>query len=420
MKIVESLSASNISAMPTAVCLVPGKLPRTNSPLANLCRGAESLEASSSTSSQFLRLPHPRTGTFCLHQLERERVLLLPHRSSPSSSSSTHQEIDGLLELQAVTPPSHASRSYFVGNRAIADGRLFVLSKFDPLFLAIPILLSLSANNSASSKEPLTVGGPQHLETILKGAAGGALERFYGTKYELTGGQEDDLLKLEKVECFVKRMDEICEVESATPQKRYLLSLPRLTQKLQSRIEKIQTEIFRTSAAPSASMDDVSASAEGTSKLSEVPAYPSIIKQLVREGLWGEASRDLSSDVLLQARQQAALETLSNYLPPTLTHHLSTTVYAAFPALQAHASKMKIVESLSASNISLPTPPLSATTSATSVAGEEKKKKAKGPRGVETLKKVDTKGMKRLDSFFAAKPKPIDTETEEKDGAQAE
>ncbi|KAH8919432.1 hypothetical protein BT69DRAFT_494004 [Atractiella rhizophila] len=380
--------------MPTAVCLVP-----------------ESFEDSSSTSSQFLRLPHPRTG---------ERVLFLPHRSSPSSSS-THQEVDGLLELQAVTPPSHASRSYFVGNRAIADGRLFVLSKFDPLFLAIPILLSLSANNSASSKEPLSVGEPQDLETILKGAAAGALERFYGTKYELAGGQEDDLLRLEKVECFVKRMDEICEVETATPQKRYLLSLPRLTQKLQSRIEKIQTEIFRTSAAPSTSVDASGSAPEGgTSKLPEVPAYPSIIKQLVREGLWGEAARELSSDVLLQARQQAALETLSNYLPPTLTHHLSTTVYDAFPALQAHASKMKIVESLSASNISLPTPPLSATTSTTSVGGEEKKKKAKGARGVETLKKVDTKGMKRLDSFFAAKPKPIDTETEEKDGAQAE
>ncbi|KAJ9113235.1 hypothetical protein QFC22_006074 [Naganishia vaughanmartiniae] len=94
----------------------------------------------------FLRLPHPR---------HNQPSLYLPYKPKATGAAGletyrpVEQRIDGLLEVQKVEP--EAKRSWFLEQSVVSDGSLMVMTPIDPLFLLIPLVVSLLSTRSRST-----------------------------------------------------------------------------------------------------------------------------------------------------------------------------------------------------------------------------------------------------------------------------
>lgn len=123
----------------------------------------------------------------------------------------------------------------------------------------------------------------------------------------------------------------------------------------------------------------------------------------------------------LAARLKASCDTIGQYLPPDIFTLLLESyeydsfyhsllkcspmgTFCSFTALTAHLAALAAAE---AAACPAPAPTDSKGKVKKETAAETKKRKAgtQGSRGVETLKKANTKGMSKMSSFFTKKEK---------------
>lgn len=371
----------------------------------------------SNASQRFLKLPHPRTGAPSLY---------LP--ASRTDAGDTQVQI--LLEVQAINATGDRQRSWFVGDdTVVGDGKMLLLTPFDPVFLLVRILLVVSSQKSKSDPGPmdLTSGDastPKRslpYDDIFESAA--ELMRYpVHTTGDDKGGVEtdsassgaadmqlyDDMTAFGRLDCVKAAATAICQVQEIHADlSTYRLDLEKLLAVLRGKVAQLATkEAFEAS--------------------------PTLARLLAKEGV-GDG-QGISPEVQLEARQRAALDILAGFLPKDVTAALRATY--TFPHLAAYLESTSSSSVLSVDYLpGMSTPALSAASSSSSLgslpssssatfgmrrsgssgsmsgstAGDSKKRKPAESNGVRQLKKASTRGMSPLTSFFQKKPTPSPT-----------
>ncbi|BGP16923.1 hypothetical protein JCM10213_007368 [Rhodosporidiobolus nylandii] len=352
---------------------------------------------SSSSSSRFLRLPHPRT-----HQ----PALFLPYTRDAGSETAR----DGLLEVQKVQLDADKQRCWFIEQEVSFDGSILIFSPFDPVFLAVAYLSAIQPHFQSYADLWDTIS-QHHFEQAS--TAGGESVK--------TAGQEtpfaEDLLKLSQMACMKERLLKVCESQEHEGTILYRLSPPAVLTLLKAKADALADAsqgIFGglESTSPGEEKAEKAVEAkdgdENTPPAGPVRRFPSVRRSLGKEG--AGTGHGLSEEIQTENRQRYAVGIIANYLPPALAQTLLSSY--AFPALTAYLSANTGSTILGADY-------LVGRGSAKLDNGGElgggaalKKRKAeasKGSRGVEALKKVNTKGMSSLKDMFAkqsAKPPP--------------
>ncbi|KAF8919846.1 ribonuclease H2, subunit B [Mucidula mucida] len=253
-----------------------------------------------------------------------------------------------VLEVQAVSPSN--KRSWFVDQSVVADGKLLMMTPIDPAFLLIPLLELIAPNAGATSFRTS--------EDIFE-------ECVTRIKEKDDAGEiaESDLSRLFAMGCIEAALHRICEtkdVASTITVFRYS-HLKILTY--------LQAKVNHLSAAP---MADISRS---------------ITRNFAKDGLF----EDDKEDLLKAARLRVACDLVSHYLSGEWSDKLAACY--DFKALDVHLTDLHNQETQLA---------VSRNTKA-AAAPEKKRKAGKGSQGVEKLKKVNTKGMSKLSTFFTKK-----------------
>ncbi|KAF8517650.1 ribonuclease H2, subunit B [Gautieria morchelliformis] len=290
---------------------------------------------------QLLRLPHPRTGV---------PSLFLPHITNAAVSG--RETSSSILEVQAIAPNS--SRSWLLeGDQILADGKLLLMTPVDPVFLLIPIL---------QAAQPLdgSIGNFRPADDIFEEAAS-----------KLTQGSAikgQDVLRLATLDCVRGALNRICDSKEVTEELTvYRYSHSKLLQSISAKVARLsQSNVF-----------DV---------------YPSLQRQLAKDGLLDEGKGELRQ----AGRTRVACEMVSQYLPPDMTSKLIAS--HDFAALEAHIQAL--TDETNLPNPTCPTPTLK-------VNENEKKRKAvsQSSKGVSKLMKVNTTGMSKISTFFKKQAK---------------
>ncbi|CAD6571227.1 MAG: hypothetical protein CYPHOPRED_004353 [Cyphobasidiales sp. Tagirdzhanova-0007] len=366
----------------------------------------------------------PASSNFLIHEQARAPALFLPTIKSVSTDNAEEEDI--LLEIQAINAEGDRKRSWFVGeDTVVADGKLLLLTPFDPVFLLARILLVVGHNkcdaNGSSTRRSLpyedifesaaelmcTSAAPNTPPTRTKRLR---LNDDGDSADSVTTEAQDallreDLVRLGSLPHTRKGMDRICEVQKITSDLfTYKLNNSLLLDILKEKITRLATrEAFDLS--------------------------PTLARLLAKEGVGdGEG---ISSEVELEARQKVSLELIAGYLPEEISELLKATY--TFSHLATYLANTSSSSVLSVEYMpGLPTPPLSNGPSDTSVSSgsgqstfgmrlkgsgsgsesalegaldrnKKKKGRALESNGVKQLKKASTRGMSPLTSFFAKK-----------------
>ncbi|KAI0823639.1 ribonuclease H2, subunit B [Trametes gibbosa] len=289
-----------------------------------------------------LRLPHPRTGI---------PTLFVPHETPQSST---------ILEIQSVCPPNR--RSWFTQKEVVEDGKLLVMTPVDPMFLLVR-LVQITAPSDG------TLGTFRTLDDIMEDAA---------TKASLTPAEDgasalfsEDVLHLSNLRCVHAAMRRICEFKEITPEITvFRYSAERTQECLRAKVTRLSdqniTELSRT-----------------------------LNRNLAKDGLLEDGKEDL----LTSARVRVACDLVSQYLPRDVYERLLSSY--DFVSLNGHLKVLK-EESMALAAVNM------STVEAREAKGQkdetvDKKRKVKGPHGVEQLKKANTRGMAKLSTFFQKK-----------------
>ncbi|KAJ7045731.1 ribonuclease H2, subunit B [Mycena alexandri] len=303
------------------------------------------LPSSSKAATQFLRLPHPRTGI---------PSLFLPYYPQKHDGPKR----DSILEVQAVAP-THA-RSWFIGQEVVADGKLLVMTPIDPAFLLIPILQSVYPENTANS-----VFRPA--DEIFDDAAANLEESSTaaGDKDASVIVSKEDVLRFTSMECCKNALKRVCDVKEITEDITvYRFSQEKVVEYLRVKVQRLSTpetvEVSRT-----------------------------MVRNLAKDGLMEDGKENL----LGVGRVRAACDLVAQYIPPEI-RSLLTASYD-FTPLDAH---FKSIEDESAALAV--DKPVKAKSAPVVV---DKKRKPGTSQGVEKLKKAKTGGMAKLSTFFAKK-----------------
>ncbi|KAI0374034.1 hypothetical protein BV20DRAFT_1033454 [Pilatotrama ljubarskyi] len=291
---------------------------------------------------RFLRLPHPRTGI---------PSLFVTHESSQASS---------ILEVQSVTPPNR--RSWFMQDEVEEDGKLLVMTPVDPAFILIRLLqASLSVDGAVGNFRPA--------DDIIEEAADKAT-----TSPAAEGAGSvcaSDILHLSSLRCIHSAMRRVCEYKDITPEITVFRYSPeRVHNYLRAKVSRLTVE--------------------NICELSRT-----LVRNLAKDGLLEDGREALLSS----ARVRVACDLVSQYLPRDAYERLLSSY--DFTSLDAHMKALKEESmALAAVNMNAVEAKESKSQKETTT---EKKRKAKGSHGVEQLKKVNTRGMAKLSSFFQKK-----------------
>ncbi|KAF8581587.1 hypothetical protein K439DRAFT_1647835 [Ramaria rubella] len=328
----------------THVSIVPTGLPGSNVPTVPLStRGSRK-------NVEFLRLPHPRTGVPSLFFTQ------INHTVTSEIKSQSF-----ILEVQTIAP--HSSRSWFLeGDQVVAvstevtdallDGKLLVMAPIDPAFLLLPIL---------QVAQPLdgSIGNFRPPDDIFEEAAARLSQ---GSKSCTI--KSKDVLQLAALDCVHAALKRICDYKEITEEiSVYRLSPTKLLQMIAAKVARLsQSSVF--------------------------DQYPSLRRQLARDGL---SLLNEEKDELRQAcRTRIVCEFLSQYLPPDVSNDL-LALYD-FTALDTHVrSLVEDITTLAPRHPVLPPK-----------GDNDKKRKATSQlsKGVSKLMKVNTSGMHKISSFF--------------------
>lgn len=303
---------------------------------------------------RFLRLPHPRTGL---------PSLFLPYQLRDGSDATS----PAILEVQTVAPPD--TRSWFVGEEVVSDGRLLVMTPIDPIFLLIPILgATVSQEGGQANYRPA--------DDIFEEAAMKLAEASHSS-----GSQDpsftvapDDIMTFGALDCTVQAMRRICDTKEITAEITvFRYSQERLLEQLTKKVAALAT-----------------------------PRITEISRSLIRGLARNELMEDKHEELLILGRTQLACDLLAQYLPPDIRTRLMASY--DFAPLESH------VKSLQRHHLN-PSPPddvtarkdRKRTSTASEGNGVKRKKEPKTSQGVEKLKKANVDGMAKLSTFFVKK-----------------
>ncbi|KIJ67963.1 hypothetical protein HYDPIDRAFT_107506 [Hydnomerulius pinastri MD-312] len=305
-------------------------------------------------SARFLRLPHPRTGI---------ASLFLPHQASIIGDGKQTSKI---LEVQAVAPPN--SRSWFMGDEVVSDGKLLVMTPVDPLFLLIPILQAIKPRDNETAQF-------RPAEDIIDEAASQIAEASNITALHdaSTIIKAEDIMSFAALDCTKDAMRRICEVKEITTEITvFRYSSDKLIQHLRKKVAALSTP-----------------------RIAEMSR--SLIRSLAKDALMDDKNEDL----LELGRTKLACDLLAQYLPPDIQEELLASY--DFAKLDAH------LKALQEEQLTLPPDNGAATKKSKngsmkmSEDSKKRKKDTKASHGVEKLKKVNVGGMSKLSSFFTKK-----------------
>jgi len=300
--------------------------------------------------AHFLRLPHPRTGIPSL-------FLSYVRPSDALRRRELGKTI--ILEVHAVAPPH--SRSWFIGEEVMADGKLLVMTCIDPVFLLIPILQSTYPDDG-------TLGNFRPADDIFEEAALKLYKAYatFGGYEALTVVSEKDVLYFTSLDSVKSALKHICDVKEITPEiVVYRFSPSKVIEYLRIKVARLATpEAF-----------------EGSRTL---------VRGLAKDGL----TEDGKEDLLQAGRIRAACDLVAQYVPNTLRSTLVasydlTHLDAYFKTMEDDIAALAIANANSAK-----------TKEASRIGGDKKRKNSKTSQGVEKLKKVNISGMAKLSVFF--------------------
>ncbi|KAF7782330.1 hypothetical protein Agabi119p4_1706 [Agaricus bisporus var. burnettii] len=285
----------------------------------------------------YLRLPHPRTDI---------PSLFLP---IDNGDVATNQ----VLELQAINPMD--SRSWFLGNEVIADGKLLLMTPIDPVFLLLPVLSCIQPNDGSA-------GQFKPADDMLEEAALRLQEQSQSRKDGRISNE--DILRLTNLRCARNALKHICDIKEITEEITvYRYSRERVLDYLRKKVIRLSTP-------------------------STLEKSKTIIRSLAKDGLMEDGNEEL----LKIGQLRAACELVSHYLSPTLRDML----YASYDFTKLDTFlKSAIDEAMT----SIAASQNKKAGNKTATEGK-KRKAARGSLGVETLKKVNVDGMAKLSTFF--------------------
>ncbi|CED82052.1 Uncharacterized conserved protein [Phaffia rhodozyma] len=335
-----------------------------------------------SASNQFWRLPNPRTGLPSLY---------MPYRRECDGKQ-------GILELQKISPDKE--RSWFVEDEVIQDGKLLLFTPIDPVFLLLPALEATTTSPprfllpdqlfSTASTHPSFLLAPPFTpsSTDLKGKR---KQADRGEESDEAGKIEcEDVIRLGELEGIEDHLLKICDVLELEPSKMkaYRLSTLKLQAYLSKKVNRLSVkETFNR--------------------------FPALKRGLARDGLGDltEQGQDDSQkeerDQLELVRQEARLLQTLQLLRPYLSPQTYTSILKLFPTphLTIHLSNLSSHPSVNSQSTTEDLESLFLDKANETEKALAEKKRAAGPisQGVSKLKKVDTRGMSKISSFFGKK-----------------
>ncbi|KAJ6596657.1 ribonuclease H2, subunit B [Mycena sp. CBHHK59/15] len=308
----------------------------------------ESSGATAAQGPRFLRLPHPRTGL---------ASLFLPYE--PRETNPPLAKRDAILEVQAVAPSN--SRSWFIDQEVLADGKLLVMTPIDPAFLLIPILQSVYPENGALGMfrpaDEIFDDAATNLEESSTSAAGKDVSLIVS---------KEDVLRFTSLECCQSALNRICDMKEITPEITvYRFSPTKVVEYLRVKVSRLSSpEMVETSRT--------------------------LVRGLAKDGLMEDGKEHL----LEVGRIRAACDLVAQYTPPGIRSLL--TVSYDFTPLDAY---FKTIEDETAT-MAVEKKPVK---SKPGTIAADKKRKPNTSQGVEKLKKAKTEGMAKLSTFFTKK-----------------
>ncbi|KZT43614.1 hypothetical protein SISSUDRAFT_1057612 [Sistotremastrum suecicum HHB10207 ss-3] len=310
--------------MSTNVCLLPQEV-------------LLSISENTGSSTRFLQLPHPRTGLWSL---------FLSHPESESSGSPKNS----FLEVQSISPTN--TRSWFLENHVVEDGKLLMFTPVDPAFLLAPLL---------QVSQPTRF---QPVDDVLENTLNQVIEsmEFLGSAQRKRVLREDVGAFLQ-LECTKKALFRISDTQEINSD----LHVVRFSET--KWLEVLAAKIARL-ARPEVAGN-----------------FKTITRSLARDGLLSEEHASLTE----LGRIKCACDMVSQYLSADMAstllsrYDLSSLTQHLDKLDQESVMKVEVEKKKTTGN-----------------AKETKKRKAnrQASKGVEKLMKANTTGMAKLSSFF--------------------
>ncbi|KAF8739722.1 Ydr279p protein family (RNase H2 complex component), partial [Rhizoctonia solani] len=345
----------------------------------------EALERSGS-SLRPLQLPHPRTGL---------QALFIYHGST-------------MLELHSVTPD--APRSWFVGQSVVSNGNLMLMTPIDPVFILIPFLQTLDP------KAPFKPTDDFLEEALLK--------------YSVPDVNKQDIALFMTLGCARRALKQLCEtkgvLELFLPNHTYTHShlrtysptvIPpditvhkpspeRIRAFIKRRVERVISAQQPPAPEPeSAPPPEQPPTASNSSTSTTAQSFPAIQRQHLRLGLSVEELGPLdcpkAEAIRAATRIKIASEIVGNWVEEGLMADVLATydisAYTDHAAVRVEQARAELAAATSRAEAA------EAGKGGKSKAGEKRKAGAQASRGVDKLKKANTKGMATLNTFFGKK-----------------
>ncbi|KAF8320668.1 hypothetical protein DL93DRAFT_2224399 [Clavulina sp. PMI_390] len=355
--------------MATAFAIVPEAIKHA------IDASSDAPSSSPNSGLPFIRLPHPRTNLPSLY---------LPQPSTSDSASR-------ILEVQKVSPD--VERSWFFGDRIIADGSLITMTPVDPLFLLIPLLRAVFTSETSDGVERFRTQDDIFDVAVAQLAASDESLPPSQTHFDSpvrksttsSKGKEredrpitsQDITMFAAQDCVGRALSRACETkEVADGIVVFRYSPSKLLSAVQQKVTKLSDpSVFNTFSTLQRTIARAGL-ADGTSNVEE------------------ETREELSN----LARIKASCDVVGQYLPPDLLELLLK--FYDFTPLDKHIAAAEPMDT-----------PMEPSTTASKKSNKPKKEpaaakknNATGPsRAAEALRKVDTKGMNKLSSFFKKK-----------------
>ncbi|KAJ4483219.1 ribonuclease H2, subunit B [Lentinula aciculospora] len=289
----------------------------------------------------FIRLPHPRTGL---------PTLFLPHQT-PSNST--------ISELQAVDPTN--SRSWFIGNEVVSDGRLLLIMPVDPAFILVPMLRSFSPKNGS-------LGQFRTADDIFEEV---------GTKLEQSSSKNSaevilakDVATFTSLDCCRDALTRVCD------------------------IQELPGDIIVHRFSPTKYIGYLKVKVENLLKADVIEGSRTLVRSLAKDGLMEDGNEKLYQ----AGRLKIACDLVTQYLPPDLRMMLVASY--DFSALDVYLEKLEEEKRLKAQEASNTTKARKKAVKEESKEKVDKRKASKASQGVEKLKKANINGMAKLSTFF--------------------